>query len=180
MNNEDVSFAKAAATNTVKFNQIGDYILGTLISVTRMTKPDRFNKYSNVYTIKTREGKFLGSTKNPKTGKADLDKIETIIKPNEEWTVFAEIKGVFDQRMKSIKIGQFLKVELTEIKPSTKGNDAKIKTVYPGLDKKGQPVMDKEWLDEKEKQDKLNAGGDFAPEFNKSADDVNPADVDME
>jgi hypothetical protein len=179
MTDTAMSFDRAAKTNTVKFNQVGDFILGTLISVTAMSKPDKYGKYSNVYTILTREGKFLGTTKNPKTGKQDLDKEETLIKADEEWTVFAERKSVFDTRLKSIKIGQFLKVELTEIKPSTKGNDAKIKTVFPGLDKKGNVVMNDKWIKEKAEQDKLNSGSDADMDFGPG-EDVDPNDVPME
>lgn len=173
----EVSFDKAAKTNTVKFNQIGDFILGTLISISAMTKPDKYGKYSNVYTILAKEGKFLGTTKNQKTGKMDLDKEESIIQNGQEWTVFAEQKSVFDQRLKSIKIAQYLKVILEEIRPTTKGNDAKIKTVYPGLDKNGNPVMNDAWLKEREDQANLNKGEDMG--FNKPAETVNPDDVPM-
>lgn len=178
MSAQDMSFDKAAKTNTVKFNAVGDFILGTLISISAMSKPDKYGKYSNVYTILTREGKFLGTTKNNKTGKMDLDKEETVIAAGQEWTIFAEQKSVFDQRLKSIKIGQFLKVEFTEIKPTTKGNDAKIKTVFPGLDKKGNAVMNDEWLKERDEQSKLNKGDDMG--FDKAADDVDPDEVNME
>lgn len=173
---ENISFDKAASTNTVKFNQIGDFITGTLISVSAMTRPDKFGKLSNVYTVLTKEGKFLGTHKNPKTGKNELDKEDTVINPDEEWSIFAEKKMVFDQRLKSVKIGQFFKVELTEIKASTKGNDAKIKTVYPGLDKKGSPVFNTKWIETKKEQDKINSG-DIAPEFNKAADDIDADEI---
>lgn len=176
---QGVTFDKAAKTNTVKFNQIGDFILGTLISVSSMNKPDVYGKLSNIYTVLASEGKFLGSTKNPKTGKNELDKEETVINSGGEWTIFAEKKSVFDTRLKSIKIGQFLKIEFTEIKPSTKGNDAKIKTVYPGLDKNGNVVMNEDWIKQKADQDKLNSGADFAPEFNKASEDVDPDEVNM-
>ena len=176
----DVNFTQEAKTNTVKFNQIGDQITGTLISVSKTTRADKYGKFSSVFTVKAKEGKFLGSHKNAKTGKNDLDKEETIIKDGEEWTIFAECKGVFEQRLRSVKIGQMLKVEFTEIKPSTKGNDAKIKTVYPGLTKKGEPAMDTEWLDEKAKQDKLN-GANFGADFeSKPSSEITADDVDME
>lgn len=176
--NNDVSFAKEAKTNTVKFNQVGDFITGTLIGVSKMTRPDKYGKYSTVFTVKAKEGKFIGSTKNAKTGKTELDKEETVIDPGQEYTVFAETKSVFETRLKSVKIGQLFKVEFTEIKPTTKGNDAKIKTVYPGLTKKGEPAMDTEWLDEKAKQEKLNAD-EFAGYDKKPDDDITADDVDM-
>lgn len=156
-----MTFDKPVSTNTVKFNEIGDYITGTLIQVSKTTKPDQYGKLSSVFTIKSKAGKFLGSSKNPKTGKTVLDSEPTIIGEGEEWTLFAECKGVLEQRLKSIKIGQIFQVKFTEIKPTTKGNDAKIKTVYPAKNGKGEDVMDTAWIEQKEKEAKLNGDEDM-------------------
>lgn len=157
-----MSFDKAVSTNTVKFNEVGDYITGTLIQISKTTKPDNYNKLSTIFTIKAKDGKFLGSSKNPKTGKSVLDSAPTIIKEGEEWTLFSTIGGVLDNRLKAIKIGQIFKVQFTEIKPSTKGNDAKIKTVYPALNSKGEMIMDTAWIEQKTKESQLNGDQDMS------------------
>ncbi len=151
---DKMSFDQEVKTNVVKFNEVGDYITGTLTKVSKMTKPDQYNKLSSVYTVKAKEGKFLGSSKNPKTGKTVLDTDATVINEGEEWTIFAT--GVFEQRLKSIKIGQIFMAKFTEIKPSDKGNDAKIKTVFPAKNSKGEVVMDTDWIKSKEEEAKLN------------------------
>jgi hypothetical protein len=130
---------------TVKFNQVGDFVAGTLIEVIAGTKPDKYGKISNIYRILSDEGSFLGSTKNEKTGKSVLDKEETKISKDEEWTLFAN--GVLAGQLKRVKIGGKFMVKLTELKPSDKGNDIKIKKVYIDTDKDNNPVMNVEWLE---------------------------------
>jgi hypothetical protein len=151
---EKMSFDKAVATNTVKFNEVGDFITGTLIRISKTTKPDAYGKVSAIHTIKAKEGRFFGSSKNPKTGKAVLDTEHTTINEGEEWTVFST--GVLEQRLKSIKIGQIFQIKFTELKPSDKGNDAKIKTVFPARDSKGNIVMDTEWIESAKSEAAMN------------------------
>lgn len=141
-----------AKPQTVKFNEIGDFIKGTLIAVDKMSKPDQYGKVSTVYTVKAKEGKFLGSTKNEKTGKFVLDAEPTIIKEGDEYTIF--LTGPTVGMMKKVKLGQKFMIKFTELKPTDKGNDAKIKKVYPATDDHGKPVMDEEWLKEQESEDK--------------------------
>jgi hypothetical protein len=135
-----------ARLNVIKFNEVGDYVKGTLISVMAQTTPDIYGKLSTMYTVKVKDGSFLGSAKNPKTGKIDLDKEKTILEEGSEWTFFAN--GIVVQKMKSVKLGQKFMIKFSELKPTTKGNDAKIKVVYPAVDGHGKPVMDEEWVKE--------------------------------
>lgn len=145
-----------ARLNIVKFNEVGDYVKGTLVGVTQQTTPDIYGKLSTMYTVKVKTGEFLGSAKNPKTGKIDLDKEKTVLDEGSEWTFFAN--GIVVQKMKSVKLGQKFMIKFTELKPTTKGNDAKIKVVYPAVDGHDKPVMDEEWLKEKEQE---NSFGSF-------------------
>lgn len=141
-----------AQSQIMKFNEIGDFIKGTLIDVSKRQSPDAYGKISTIFTIKVKEGKFLGSSKNEKTGKSKLDETPTIMHEGEEYVLFAD--GILAGLMKKIKIGQKFMVKLTELKPTTKGNDAKIKKVFPGTDEQGKPLMDTEWLEEqKAKED---------------------------
>lgn len=130
----------------MRFGETGDYILGTLTEINKMTKPDTYGKLSTVYTVKAKDGKFLGSSKNEKTGKWVDDKEPTIIKEGEVYSVF--LTGVAVQNMKKIRLGQIFKIAFTELKPTDKGNDAKIKVVYGAKDKQGLPLIDEEWLAE--------------------------------
>lgn len=143
------SYDKELKSTTVQFNEIGDFVKGTLIEVTKMSRPDKWGKINNIYKVIADEAKYLGTTKNPKTGKFVVDKEPTVITAGTEVVFFAS--GVLAGQMKSIKLGQKFMVKFTETKPSDKGQDAKIKKVFPGLDAKGQPVFNQFWLDQNKK-----------------------------
>lgn len=143
---------------TVKFNQIGDYVAGTLIEFISGSKPDKYGKINNIYRILADEGEFLGSTKNEKTGKSVLDKEVTKIKAGEEWTIFAS--GVLAGQLKRVKIGMKFMVKLTEFKPSDKGNDIKVKKVYIDTDKDDNPIYNTEWIESQKNQMKEVDGGE--------------------
>lgn len=134
---------------TFKFGQLGDYIKGTLIKVDKTTSADAYGKYSHIYTVKAKEGTFLGSTKNEKTGKFVPDSEPTVISEGEEYTIFiSDDKGVVIGKMKDIKLGQKFMIKFDELKPTTKGNDAKIVKVFSAKDNHGGPVMDEDWVRE--------------------------------
>lgn len=137
---------KEVKSKNFRFGKIGDFLKGTLLEVYKMPKPDRFNKIATIYRVRAKEGTFLGSTKDETTGKFVDDKEQTIIEEGEEYTFFAT--GVLVGQMKSVKLGQKFMVKFTDLKPSTKGNDAKIKKVFAATDDHGQPIMDEEWLKE--------------------------------
>lgn len=133
---------------TFKFGAPGDYIKGTLTAVSKTNSPDAYGKLSHIYSVKAKEGAFYGSTKNEKTKKYVTDTDQTIIKDGEDYTVFiSEDKGVVIGKMKDIRIGQKFMIKFEEVKPTTKGNDAKIIKVFPAvLDNHGTPAMDEEFM----------------------------------
>lgn len=137
-------------SNNIKFNKIGDNIIGTLLRISKTTNKDQYGKYAMIYTIKGDSGEYLGTTKNEATNKFDLDKEVTLVNPGEEYSWFVpEDKSAITSAMARVKIGQKLKVFLSEFKKSSKGNDAKIIKVQPGFiteNGKEVPAMDAEFL----------------------------------
>jgi hypothetical protein len=133
-----------------KFGQVGDFMKGTLTKVSRTTTPDQYGKLSHIYTVIAEEGSYLDSSKNEKTGKFVQDKEPTAVIAGAEYTIFvSDAKGIVIGKMKDIKIGQKFMIKFDELKPTTKGNDAKIIKVYPGYNKDESPAleMDKAWLE---------------------------------
>lgn len=124
---------KEIQPKTFKFGAVGDYIAGTLTDVSKTSSPDKYGKTSHIYSVLADEGSFLGSTKNEKTGKYTLNAESTVIDKGEQYSIFiSDDKGVVIGKMKDIKLGQKFKIQFTEIKPTTKGNDAKIIKVFSG------------------------------------------------
>ena len=135
---------------TFSFGVVGDFLVGTLLDVTKSTSPDKYGKYSNIYQVKAKEGSFYGSTKNEKTGKFKLNDEPTVIANGEEYNMWVNHdKGVLIGALKDIKLGQKFKVQFVEEKPTDKGNPAKIIKVFAAKNKDGSPAMDKEYLDSK-------------------------------
>lgn len=135
---------------TFKFSSVGDFLKGTLTDVNKTTSPDAYGKLSHIYSVKAEEGSFYNTTKNEKTGKHIIDENPTIVNKGEDFTFFiSNDRGVVLSSMKDIKIGQKFMIKFTELKPTTKGNDAKIIKVFAGKDAQGLPLMDQEYLDSK-------------------------------
>lgn len=131
-----------------KFGGVGDYLKGTLLSVEKTTQADTYGKHSYIYKVKGKEGSFYGSTKNEKTGKFVMDTEPTIINEGEEYVFFVSTdKGVLIGAMRDVKVGQKFMIKFTELKPTTKGNDAKIVKVFAGKDANGAPLMDEQWVE---------------------------------
>ncbi len=131
-----------------KFGAVGDYLKGTLTDVQKTQSKDAYGKLSHIYSVLAEEGSFLGSTKNDKTGKFKLDDEQTKINKDESYTFFiSNDKGIVIANMKDIKIGQKFMVKFIELKPTTKGNDAKIIKIFAGKDDKGAPLMNNDYLE---------------------------------
>ena len=130
---------------TWKKGEVGDFLKGTLIEVSKMKKPDAYGKIATVYSVKAKEGKFLGSTKNEATGKYVSDKTPTIIKEGEIYSIF--LTGQAVGQMKSVRLGQKFMIKFTELKDTGKGNDCKVIKIFAASDEKGEPIMDKDWVD---------------------------------
>lgn len=149
------SYEEIKAKN-FKFGQVGDFLKGTLTGVSKTTSPDAYGKLSHIYSVKAEEGTFLGSTKSEKTGKYVQDKESTIVNKGEDYTFFvSNDKGVVIGGMKDLKIGQKFMIKFTEIKPTTKGNDAKIIKIFAGKNTDGTPLMDKEYIASKQEGETL-------------------------
>ena len=141
---------------TWKKGEVGDFLKGTLIEISKMKKPDAYGKIATVYSVKAKEGKFLGSTKNESTGKYITDAAPTIIKEGEVYSVF--LTGQAVGQMKAVRIGQKFMIKFTELKDTGKGNDAKIIRIFAATNEKGEPVMDEEWLKEQEASEEEDDG----------------------
>ena len=146
MSHED-NYEEIKAKN-FKFGAVGDFLVGTLVDVSKTTSPDKYNKLSHIYKVKTKEGSFYDSTKNEKTGKFKIDEQPTIVEAGEDYVFFvSNDKGTVISKMKDVIIGQKFKIQFTETKPTTKGNDAKIIKIFAGKNPDGSPLMDQEYLD---------------------------------
>lgn len=133
--------------NIMQFNKIGDYIQGTLVDVSDTTTKDAYGNLKRIYSFKADGGEFLAARKDESTGKSVLDKERTKIGKGEDYLVFIKHnQGVVIGEMKKIKLGQKVKLGLTELKDVGKGNPAKIIKVYPGINADGKPFMDEEWV----------------------------------
>jgi hypothetical protein len=150
------NYDREVTSQIIKFNCVGDFLKGTLTNVQKMEKVDKWGKINTVYTVKSKEGLFHDSRKNEATGKSDVDAKPTAIGEGEEWTIFAY--GVTAGLMSKIKIGQKFMIKFVELKPSTKGQDAKIKKVFPAMDENGLPIIDTAWIESQK------ADGQFAEE----------------
>ena len=147
-NNDGYEEIKSKAFN---FGGVGDFIKGTLTDISKTTSQDKYGKLSHIYSVRAEEGSFLGTTKNEKTGKYDLNKEPTIINKGEDYAVFIRNdKGIVIGKMKDIVLGQKFKIQLTELKPTNKGNDLKVISVFAGKNADGTPLLDKEFLASKE------------------------------
>lgn len=137
----------------VKFNVIGDNIIGTLIAVREIPSslPGREGEQTKVYEIKADEG--LCHDTDDKG-----NNIEVPIKEGEVWNIGGGSKehpNILDGQFRNIKLGQKVKVEFTEEKPHKKKgfNAMKVKKVFTN------GKMDEEWL--KEQEDQFNQEQDF-------------------
>jgi len=166
---QEYSFDKPIESKTVKFNRVGDNIVGTLTEVSKTKQPDRYGKISAVFKFKSRSGKYHSTTVDKETGDSVVSATPEIINPDEEWTVFAEEGSVLAQKMKSIRIGQVAQIKFTEIIPAKiQGRKpTKIKEVFPAMSN-GSIVMDNVWLESKKQQIQLNDSTNQFEQFEKA------------
>lgn len=133
------------ATNSfVGFNEIGDYVLGTLIGVKQVksTLPDKKGELQNIYTVKVKESKYHLLDEKKKV-------IAEPVVPEEGDIVSVGGRKIIDSRMEKVKLGQIFGLKFKEeLPPKTKGyNPTKLITVYVPKNDKGEFMMDNEWLD---------------------------------
>ncbi len=133
------------ATNSfVGFNEIGDYVLGTLIGVKKVksTLPDKGGEMQSIYTVKVREAKYHLLDEKKRV-------IEEAVVPQEGDIVSVGGRKVIDSRMEKVKLGQVFGLKFKEeLAAKTKGyNPTKLITVFVPKDENGEFEMDTEWLD---------------------------------
>lgn len=122
----------------LKFNKIGDWFTGTLLSVREMDNrlPGKEGTKVKVYEFKASGGQFHNID-----GNKQLLEVPVNIEAGQVWTLGG--KTVIDNAMRSVKLGTKVGLKFTETKPSkTKGfNDTKIIKVYAS-------GIDPEWMGE--------------------------------
>jgi len=118
-------------SSTVKFNVVGDYVVGTLLGVKTNVKTQV--GLANVWNLRAKVGSFHPSN----LGEPQL------VEESEDTSFFAKPGGLLDEKMKKIKNGQIFKVELTELKDSKfgEGHEQKLYSVQQG-------AMDPEYMGE--------------------------------
>ncbi len=97
----------------MKFNKIGDKIYGTLTSVSEREQTSQDGKVEKVkvYEILTDGGEFHDVDDEKNVIKEAIE-----IKEGETWNLGGHY--TFDPSMKNVRIGQRIKVEFTDTKPS--------------------------------------------------------------
>lgn len=130
-------------SNWVKFNKADDYVKGVLMEVYKPETADAYGKKNTTYIIKGLEGSFYGNDANKV-----IDNTPTPIVKNDIYRVGS--KDAVDAQMRNIKIGQRVMFRLTELRPSKKGNPAKIIKVLAG-------PMDEDFIKEQKTKDITDA-----------------------
>lgn len=133
------------ATNSfVGFNEIGDYVLGTLTGVksVKSTLPDKNGEMQKIYTVKVRESSYHLLDEKKRL-------IPEPVVPQEGDIVSVGGRKIIDSRMEKVKVGQIFGLKFKEeLAPKTKGyNPTKLITVFVPKDANGDFEMDTEWLE---------------------------------
>lgn len=132
-----------AQNNFVGFNEIGDFILGALLSAKQVpsTLPDRQGEMQWVYEFKVREALYhlLDDRKNV---------IDEAVEPAEGDIVSVGGRKVIDSRMARVKVGQVVGLKFVEELPAkTKGyNPTKLIKVFTPKLPNGDFEFDEEVL----------------------------------
>lgn len=136
--------ANEAKNNFVSFNEIGDFILGTLISRKQVpsTLPDKAGEMQFVYEVKVKESRYHVLDDKKKV-------VDEAIEPEEGEIVSVGGRKTIDSRMARIKRGQVFGLKFVEELPSkTKGfNPTKLIKVYTPKGDDNEFEMDSEWLE---------------------------------
>ena len=133
-----------AKNDFVGFNEIGDFVLGTLIDRKKVksTLPDKNGEMQNIYVVKVRQSRYHLLDEKKRI-------IEEAVEPNEGDIVSVGGRKIIDSRMDKVKIGQVFGLKFKEELPAKqKGyNPTKLITVYTPKDENGEYEMDTEWLE---------------------------------
>lgn len=139
-----------AQNNFVAWSEVGDYVLGTLLSVKEVpsTLPDKKGEMQKVYEVKVKECSYHTLDDKKKV-------VEEAVVLNEGDIVSVGGRKTIDSRMARVKPGQIFGLKFVEELPSkTKGyNATKLIKVYTPKDSSGEFEMDQEWQKEQEVKD---------------------------
>lgn len=129
-----------ATNNFFKWGDVGDFILGTLMTKKQVpsTLPDKKGEMQWIYEIKVRQGEYH-----------DEDETVTL---NEGDVINLGGRVMYDSRMAKVKIGQIVGLKFTEeLPPKTKGyNKTKLIKVYTPKGDDDEFEMDAEVLAQQE------------------------------
>lgn len=130
-----------AKNNFVSWGEIGDYILGALVSAKQVpsTLPDKQGEMQWVYEFKVRECSYHILDDKKKV-------IEEPVEPEEGEIVSVGGRSTIDSRMARIKIGQIVGLKFTEeMAAKTKGyNPTKLIKVFTPRGRDGEYEFDDE------------------------------------
>lgn len=133
-----------AKNNFVGFNEVGDYILGTLTSRKQVesTLPDRAGEMQWVYEFKVRDAQYHLLDDKKKV-------IDEVVAPEEGEIVSVGGRKVIDSRMARVKVGQVVGLKFVEeLEAKTRGyNPTKLIKVFTPKGDDGEFEMDTEWLE---------------------------------
>jgi hypothetical protein len=156
MSKDDYSADDRVKSPWMKWNKVGDHIFGTLTSVSEREQTSLEGKVTTekVYELRTDGGEFHDAEKDEE-GNTIVMKEATPIKEGETWNVGGHF--TYNSSMKNIKIGQKIKIEFIESKPSkTKGNaNMKVRAVF------SKGVMDTPFLEELDERKREEAVNNF-------------------
>ncbi len=132
-----------AVNSFVSWGEVGDYILGTLVSTKESLSkfPGKENEKVKIYEVKVKECSYHVLDDKKRV-------VETPIVPETGSIVSVGGRSTIDSRMAHIKRGQVFGLKFTEELPSkTKGfNPTKLIKVYTPKTADGEYEMDSEFL----------------------------------
>ena len=141
-----------AQNNFVGFNQIGDYVLGTLIAKKKVpsTLADKAGQMQSIYSVKVKECSYHVLDDKKKV-------VEEAVVPEAGDIVSVGGRKAIDDRMDKVKIGQVFGLKFKEELPSKKKgyNAFKLITVFVPKGEDGEFEMDTEWLAANEAETKI-------------------------
>lgn len=113
-----------APSGWVNLNKPGDYVKATLLDIKTPTEVDQYGKIRRVFTLKVWEGEFHPLKEDKTLGEKVTLKAGDVMR-------FTS-KDAIDAQMTQTKLDQKIILRLAELKPTKKGNPAKIVKLQNG------------------------------------------------
>lgn len=130
-----------ATNNFVSWGEVGDFILGALVSVKDVpsTLPDKQGEMQKVYEIKVREASYHVLDEKKRV-------VEEAVEPEEGEIVSVGGRKTIDSRLARVKIGQIVGLKFVEELPAkTKGyNPTKLIKVFTPKGRDGEFEFDED------------------------------------